>query len=236
MKKEDPALVIFADVVGSRRDPAGSATWLRRVVAELNEACGDRRLAPFGFTQGDELQGLLTADSDPFDVVLRTALSADARPTRWGIVIGRIDPGEGPAPERTGPAFIAARAAIEQARETHERFVMVTGNEQLDELLADLTPAFAELIEAMTPRQRQVARLAVIDNLRQSEVADRLAVRRATVSVAFSRARVHPLKRLLSGIRNVYGSASGTGKPADDRSTSQAMALVVSAHPEAADR
>jgi predicted DNA-binding protein (UPF0251 family) len=51
--------------------------------------------------------------------------------------------------------------------------------------------------------------LALIEDLRQSEVADRLKVRRATISVSFSRARVRSLQRLVAGIRRVYASGSG---------------------------
>jgi DNA-directed RNA polymerase specialized sigma24 family protein len=68
------------------------------------------------------------------------------------------------------------------------------------------------MLDGLTERQRTVARLAVIDDLRQSEVADRLKVRRATVSVAFSRARIRSLHRLVAGLRLVYarnGRAAG---------------------------
>ena len=78
----------------------------------------------------------------------------------------------------------------------------------MDELLAYLCPALADLLDALTGRQRLVARLALIDDLRQSEVADRLSVRRATISVSFSRARIRSLQRLVAGIRRVYSSGS----------------------------
>ena len=64
-------LVLFGDVVESRRDSVASTAWLRDLVAELDGTYGDRRLAPFGFTQGDELQGLLAPDADPLDAILR---------------------------------------------------------------------------------------------------------------------------------------------------------------------
>jgi DNA-directed RNA polymerase specialized sigma24 family protein len=76
----------------------------------------------------------------------------------------------------------------------------------VDELLADLCPALADLLEDLTGRQRLVARLALIDDLRQSEVADRLHVRRATISVSFSRARIRSLQRLVAGVRRVYAT------------------------------
>lgn len=206
-------LVVFGDVVGSRRDSAGSTTWLRELVTELDAAYGDERLAPFGFTQGDKLQGLLKAASDPFAAVLRAALGPGGRRMRWVIVRGETDAdatgGKAPATEWTGPAFVTAAEAIEGARTGHERLVILTGRADVDTLLADLAPALVDLLDSLTERQRTVARLALIEDLRQSEVADRLNVRRATISVSFSRARVRSLQRLVAGIRRVYASGSG---------------------------
>ncbi len=202
--------MLFGDVVGSRRDPSGAAEWLRRLVDELDQAYGEQRLAPFGFTQGDELQGLLVADADPLVAVLHADLNPSARPMRWVCVKGGVDPGEGPATQRTGPAFLAARDAIEAARAGHDRLVIQTGQTEVDELLAGMTPALADMLEGLTPRQRAVGRLALIEGLRQSEVADRLGVRRATISVSFGRARVQTLQRLVAAIRKVYSSAGAS--------------------------
>jgi DNA-directed RNA polymerase specialized sigma24 family protein len=227
-------LVLFGDVVGSRRDSAGSTAWLRELVAELDAAYGAERLAPFGFTQGDELQGLLVPTADPLTAVLRAALGPSGRRMRWVIVRGEADEdatGTAPATERTGPAFVVARQAIEAARTGHERLVILTGQAEVDSLLADLAPALVDMLDGLTLRQRTVARLALIEDLRQSEVADRLHVRRATVSVSFNRARVRSLQRLVAGIRRVYaggpdhpwradvpgsGSVAEAGKPVED--------------------
>jgi DNA-directed RNA polymerase specialized sigma24 family protein len=207
-----PALVLFGDVVGSRRDSLGSTAWLRDLVSQLDEVYAGSRLAPFGFTQGDELQGLLAPQADPMKAVLLAALGPEQRQMRWVALRGSVDvdPGAGDAPatERTGPAFVAARETIAAARAARDRLVIVTGQPDVDALLADLCPALTDLLEALTGRQRLVARLALIDNLRQSEVADRLGVRRATISVSFSRARVRSLQRLVAGIRRVYSSGS----------------------------
>ncbi|MGD0018308.1 MAG: SatD family protein [Candidatus Limnocylindrales bacterium] len=210
-------LVLFGDVIGSRKDRPGSTAWLRDLVSELDEAYGDQRLALFGFTQGDELQGLLDPDADPLVAVLRAALGPAARPIRWACIAGPVDAGEGPATQRTGPAFLAARDAIDAARAGHDHLVIRTGRPEADELLAGMTPALADLLEGLTARQRAVARLALIDGLRQSEVAERLGVRRATISVSFGRARVQSLGRLVAAMRKVYSSA--VAPAGDDAST-----------------
>jgi RNA polymerase sigma factor (sigma-70 family) len=215
-------LVLFGDVVGSRRDSAGSTAWLRELVAELDSAYGPARLAPFGFTQGDELQGLLAPEADPLTAVLRAALGPAGRRMRWVFVRGDVDEdatGTAPATERTGPAFVVARDAIGEARTSHERLVILTGRPEVDSLLADLAPALVDMLDGLTDRQRIVARLALIEDMRQSEVADRLHVRRATISVSFNRARVRSLQRLVAGIRRVYSNgsadpASGSADPA----------------------
>ena len=68
-------VVIFGDVIHSRRDPAGSSAWLRCLCEDLQAAAGSDALAPFGFTQGDELQGLLRPTADPVALILRAALA-----------------------------------------------------------------------------------------------------------------------------------------------------------------
>lgn len=71
-------------------------------------------LLPFERTTGDELQGLLTA---PEPAVRAVVLLTRMRCWRLGIGIGRVD-APLPASTRTarGPAYLAARSAIEDAR------------------------------------------------------------------------------------------------------------------------
>lgn len=206
-------LVLMGEVLGAERDRVGSTAWLRDLVAELDAAYGEQRLAPFGFLQGDELQGLLAAESDPLVAVLRAALAPESRPIRWVCVRDCVDPGEGPATERTGRAFTVAREAMKAARSRHDRLVLMTGRDEVDELLADMTPALADLLEGRTSRQRAVARLALLDGLRQSEVAERLGVRRATISVSFGRARIQSLTGLVAAIRRVYAGDNSAADP-----------------------
>jgi hypothetical protein len=211
---EPEAWVLFGDLVGSERAGVEATAWLRSLVAELDAAYGSQKLAPFGFTQGDEVQGLLGAAADPLLAVLHAALCEAPRPIRWVCIRGVVDPGEGPATQRTGPAFQAARAAMDAARVGHERLVIRIDRAAADELLEGMAPAMAELLHGMTARQREVARLALIEGLRQSEVAERLKVRRATISVSFARARVAPLARLAAAIGKAWTSGAAGETPA----------------------
>ena len=212
--EETRALVLFGDVVRSSRDRVEAAAWLRDFVAGLDAAYGASRLAPFDFTQGDELQGLLSPDADPLVAVLRAALGPGTRPVRWACVWGSVDQGEGPATQRTGQAFLAARDEIAAARSARERLVIRTGNPGADRLLEGMTPALADLLDGLTDHQRVVAGLALLDGMRQAEVAERLGIRRATVSVAFSRARVNSIGRLCDAIRQTCEAASAAASDA----------------------
>lgn len=198
------AFVLFGDVVRSRADaPAGTA-WLRELIEELEQVYPPgAREAPFAFTQGDELQGLLSIHADPFAAVLRASLHEHALPMRWVIVAGTVEPGRGPATERTGPAFLAARRLLESARARRDGLTVRVGEPRSDELLAELAPLLADLLGDLTERQRAIARLMLVDRLRQSEVAERLGVSRATISVMAERARIRRIDGLLKVVRRI---------------------------------
>ena len=196
--------VVFGDVVDSRHDP-GSSVWLRSLCADFEAAYPrEARFASFAFTQGDEIQGLLAPAADPFLAVLRGALRPDTRTLRWAIVAGEVEPGTGPATERTGPAFLVARDAIGRARAHRDGLIALTGDAEADALLAELGPLLPALLADLTARQREVARLILLDDLRRSEAADRLKVSRATVSVIADRARVRHIQGLARALATIY--------------------------------
>lgn len=213
--------VLVGDVVRSRRDATGSTAWLRVLTAELEAAFPrSSRLAEFEFTQGDELQGLLRPRIDPIPAVLRSWLHPDCRPMRWVIVTGRVDPGTGPATQRTGPAFLRARARLEEASARRAGLIVESGDPRSDGLLDDIAPLLAELLADLTDRQRVVARLLLVEGIRRSEAAARLHVSRATVSVAAERAHVRSIGRLAGALGRLFaeGAARSAGEePAEVR-------------------
>jgi predicted DNA-binding protein (UPF0251 family) len=204
-----PAIVLFGDVVDSRH-AAGSSAYLRALRDELDAAYAADRLAPAGFTQGDEIQLLLAPGTDPFGAVVRAALHPDARELRWAVVAGAVEPGTGPATERNGPAFHAARDALEQAKSRREGLVSTTGDPAADRLLAEVGPLLPALLAELTARQREVARLILVDGLRRADAAERLGVSRATVSVIATRARVRHVGRLATALATIF--ADGTAR------------------------
>ena len=201
--------MLFGDVVRSRRDSLTSTAWLRALRADLKGAyLPTERLAAFEFTQGDELQGLLSTNADPTRAVLRAALHPKARAMRWVIVRGGIDPGRGPATRRSGAAFITARERLGAAAARRELVSAVTGDHRTDELLDGTAPLLGELLEDLSRRQREIAWLMLVDGLRQSEVADKLRVSRATVSVASDRAHIRSIGELARVVRTLVAQAS----------------------------
>jgi DNA-binding CsgD family transcriptional regulator len=202
-------VVLFGDVVNSRISAQLSTAWLESLCSQLDRDYGDQRLAAFEFTQGDEIQGLLDPSADPFHAVLQSTLRAHAGdgavpPMRWVVVFGEVEPGRGPATRRTGPAFIRARALLADARRYRDGLRSETTDAHADALLDRTTPALAAMIRGMTDRQRVVARMAIVDGLRQSEIADSLGIARATVSVASGRADVRNVERLAEAVRMIW--------------------------------
>ena len=199
------ASVLFGDVIRSRRDARSATAWLRTLTADLADAYPpEERLARFEFTQGDEIQGLLVPSADPLRAVLRAALHPERIEMRWVIVRGDVDPGRGPATQRSGPAFIAARERLVAAAARRERLALVTGDPATDELLDGIAPLLGDLLAELTARQRQIAWLLLVEGLRRADVADRLGVSRATISVAADRAHLRSLGDVAGVIRTLF--------------------------------
>jgi DNA-binding CsgD family transcriptional regulator len=197
-------LVLFGDVIRSRRDAPAATSWLRTLRSDLRRAYpAGERLADFQFTQGDELQGLLHPGADPTKAVIRSALHPAAMPKgiadirmRWVIVRGQVDAGTGPATQRSGPAFITARERLATAGARRDRVAVVSDDPATDGLLDGLAPLLGELLADLTRRQREIAWPILVDGLRRSEAAARLHIKRATVSVAADRAHLRGISDL----------------------------------------
>lgn len=206
------AQVLFGDVIRSRRDAPTATAWLRTLTADLTRAYRDEeRLARFEFTQGDELQGLLRASADPLRAVLRAALHPRRLEMRWVIAVGEVDPGRGPATQRSGPAFVTARERLVVAAARRERLAVVTGDPAADAILDGITPLVGDLLAELTTRQREIAWLLLVEGLRRADVADQLRVSRATISVAADRAHLRWLGDAIGVVRSLLARATADG-------------------------
>jgi DNA-binding CsgD family transcriptional regulator len=196
-------IVLFGDVVASRASRR-AGDWLRALRDELDEVYREERVAAFEFTQGDELQGLLLPSADPLEAVVRAALRADRLRMRWVVVAGRVEQGSGPATQRSGPAFLAARELAGAGLRRRDSLVMRTGDVQADEVLDGVAPVLGRLLDELTDRQREVARLLLVEGLTQAAAAARLDVSPPTISVAAERARVREIERLRASILKLF--------------------------------
>lgn len=209
MNPTEWGIVLFGDVVRSSDDAPASTAWLEELCVRLDGAYAGQTLAPFEFTQGDEIQGLLAVAADPFlavlDATLREHRGEHRVPSmRWVVVAGGVDAGKGPATRRTGEAFVRARETLELATRRHDGLLCRTGDPEADALLDGTAPVLAAIIDGMTDRQRVVARLALVEGLRQADIAERLEVARPTVSVSYARGDVRNLERLVGAIRAIW--------------------------------
>ena len=154
--------IITADQVDSRHldDIAGPTT------SVLNERYGERLALPVDRNAGDEIQALVA------DAGTALAIIADlTRTGEWsvGCGVGRV---RTPLPvntrEASGPGFIAARAAVERAKNAQLRFALVSespdeapGAEALIELLLLIrsrrTPEGWELFDLVASGLTQAA-------------------------------------------------------------------------------
>ena len=83
---------------------------------------------------------------------------------------------------------------------------MRTGSGDADALLADLSPVLGRLLDDLTSGQRRLARLLLIDGVRQADAAERLGISRASVSVANGRARMHEIELQLRAVRACWAA------------------------------
>ena len=160
--------IITADQVDSRHldDRAGPTA------RALNERYGDRLALPVDRNAGDEIQALVS------DAATALALIADlTRTGEWSVGCG-VGGVRTPLPahtrEASGPGFIAARTAVERAKNTPLRFALdgeppteASGAEALIELLLLIrsrrTPEGWELFDLVASGLTQAAAAKALD-------------------------------------------------------------------------
>lgn len=212
-------VAIIGDVVDSKIDRAKTLEQLETLAGELNARFASDITAPFDYTSGDELQGLLRADCDPFKVLLAAMLDRNAPRMRWGIAFGEVVPGSGPATHRTGDSFVQARHNIEYAKGRHLS-VVATTDSGADEILKRLMGVFTHMLEDLTPQQCQIAHGLFVEGRKQSEIAAARGVSRATVSVSVKRGGLHRLGDLIEALDILFAFAVAQRRRDSETSTS----------------
>ncbi len=188
MKSFSLSFVLIADQVGSR-------TADDRVPAAL-EALGELAVAlPFERTAGDELQGLL---DDPRSVVAAVTRLTRLGGWRIGLGAGAVDT---PVPTSTraarGPAYLAARAAIDTARSAPAELALalpagVSGAAygEIGDAAKDAEAALWLLRTVLARRSEEGWELMDLldEGLSNARAAERLGISPSAVSQRLSRA------------------------------------------------
>lgn len=187
MKPEDLGIVfvLTADQRGSRRRDD-------RVPTALSALAGVDVLLAFERTAGDEIQALMSSPASIVDAV--EALVRDGE-WRIGIGVGEI---ESPLPASTraarGPAYLAAREAIEEAGKVPPGLRIVAGSDHglhYDGLVRDAEGALwllSQLLQRRTAAGWEVSDL-METSMTQAAIAARLGVTGAAVNQRLRAAR-----------------------------------------------
>ena len=193
--------VITADQVDSRH----SADLVSPAVAHLDDVFKAGLALPVDRNAGDELQALVVDSATAVAMVLELTRSGD-----WSVGLGAGDverPLASSTRETRGPAFIAARAAVDAAKKSPLRFAFRDGTPSRQ---TDTTDIEALMLLLLSVRDRRTEQgWQVYDLLAQGrtqrEAADILGITPQAVSDRMSAAQVRidleahaPLSRLLS--------------------------------------
>lgn len=148
---------------------------------------------PFERTAGDELQGVITDGTDA------VRLAMDVVATRqWSIGVG-VGSVVHPLPRQTragqGPAFEAARDAVERAKSSPGWIAVEGSSGETERIQAELQLA-AELVRRRTELASEAGTL-IDAGLTQKEAAARLGITQQAVSARLNAALWHPTSAVI---------------------------------------
>jgi hypothetical protein len=167
---------------------------LLRTLAPWTERWADAIALPIERTVGDEIQIVLTTPEAALDLGLTLA-----REGNWSVGIG-VGPADGPlgasARVSSGPAFVAARVAVERAKLKSEPVPIVIAGVHDD--AAEAATAVVQLLAAVVRRRSragwEVADL-LTEGVTQRDVAARLAISQQAVSQRVASAMIDEERR-----------------------------------------
>jgi hypothetical protein len=177
-------IAVIGDVVNSRQieQRATAQKRLQLLLAFLNDAFHGSILAPFSLSRGDEIQALVLRAAIVPDVVWEVGVRFPQSPIRFGFGLGQLSTPLAPIPMETdGPAWWAARSAVESAAATRRNGGVWQGFGEADKVLTAFGTLLGHMRGRLTPRQR-----AVLEQLRSGgemvQVAERLKISKQAVS------------------------------------------------------
>lgn len=176
--------VLTVDQVGSRHDHDR----VRDALDQVSATFGARLALPADRSAGDELQALTGDAASALGIVLSLTRSG-----HWSVGLG-VGTVQEPLPatvrEAAGPAFVAARGAVEAAKRAPQRFWLSA--ERPGHLADDDVRALVNLVLAVRARRSdegwEVVDL-VGEGLNQAAIAARLGISRQAVSLRLAAAQ-----------------------------------------------
>ncbi len=220
--KQLTGAALTADVVGSRTMEGFASRW-PRILARLSQRHLKRGWIeqPYQTTAWDEFQNLTT------NVVSLPRMLLDMRrflapvAVRVGIGIGRIDRTGARRPineSAGGPAFESAREALNELRDTTEKYPRLTGirtgDVELDRLLRMIWDLNDTLLLRVTPRQ-WVTVQSVLSSPTRTQAARALGIRESTITRNLQRAFYWQTERCAAEMEAILTNYhAGTASPA----------------------
>ncbi|WP_091062332.1 hypothetical protein [Klenkia brasiliensis] len=195
--------VLTVDQQGSRRGPD-------RVAGALDLLSGVPVVLRFERTAGDEFQGVLDRPAAVVDAVVRLV-----RAGGWSVGIG-AGPVQQPLPDSTraaaGPAFVAARRAVDAAKNRPLRLAVQGAD---DEAAADAqatATVLALLLQRRSPQAWEAIDL-VAAGATQAEAAARLGISRQAVGQRLTAAAWEAEQDLHPVLARLLARAEGGPRP-----------------------
>ncbi len=160
---------------------------LNQVLVQINASYADEIKSPFQITLGDEFQGLLVRPDVVMDIVERIKFQLYPHAVRFGVGLGEMytEVHEMSALGSDGPAYYAARDAIEQLKKARHQYqqvqsdVCILSQNQQDAWLQIINSSLAVcyyLASGWSDKQREIIELVMLQDLTQNEAAERIGI------------------------------------------------------------
>lgn len=194
-------LAIIGDIVDSRHldNRSSVQSKLEAVLNEINFDYANSIQSKFLITLGDEFQGLLFLTKDAYSIANKILDEMYPVKIRFGIGHGKITtPIKETAIGMDGPAFYAARQALESLKKSKESGLRILGSALDTKLLRAVNALLDSLfvIRSFWPEKFNYALPLLRKDFTQIEIANAINVSQSSVSWMLHRAKWRQVKSI----------------------------------------
>jgi hypothetical protein len=186
---------IIGDIIESKamQDRSDVQRKIKKILDEINEKFKNDIAARFTITLGDEFQGLLKSSKHLMEIINHIKLKFYPNKLRFGIGFGEMytDIIAEHAIGSDGPAYYAARKAIEDIKKSNNKYeqpdqdIQIYNYDEVDNYKFDLlntTLSLCTLIEkGWTDKQREVITHLLFEDKSQREIANTIGLKQSSV-------------------------------------------------------